>query len=52
MTVQFEEAMLQRTLANVDRFTVKQLEIVIWAMAKRLASQFGTPLTDETADLR
>ena len=38
------------TLDNVDKFTVKQLELVIWALAKRLASELK-PLTGENAKL-
>ena len=37
-TVQFEEMLYSTTLENIDALTVKQLETVIWAMAKRLAS--------------
>lgn len=37
-TVQFEEMLYSTTLENIDALTVKQLETVIWAMAKRLAA--------------
>ena len=37
-TAEFEEMLYKVTLENVDKLTVKQLEIVIWALAKRLAS--------------
>ena len=50
-TAEFEEMLYKVTLENVDKLTVKQLEIVIWALAKRLTSQEHKPLTEENSEL-
>ena len=36
----FEERLYETTRDNADEFTIKQLEVVVWAVAKRLQSEF------------
>ena len=38
---------LQTTIDNVEKLTVKQLEVVIWAYAKRLESEWRSTLSME-----
>ena len=45
-TEEFERMLLQTTIDNVSKLTVKQLEVVIWAVAKRLRSEWTEPLSE------
>ena len=39
------------TIENANKFTVKQLEVVIWAVAKRLDSEWKEALSETNKDL-
>ena len=45
-TEEFERALLMTTIENANKFTVKQLEVVIWAVAKRLDSEWKEALSE------
>ena len=48
---EFEKLLYSRTLESAQEFTVKQLELVVWAFAKRLKSDYA-PLSRENEELR
>ena len=48
----FEQQLIQTTLDKAGEFTVKQLEIIVWAISKRMGSEFGAPMTEEALQLR
>lgn len=43
----FEILVLQTTKERAAELTVKQLELVVWAISKRLQSEFGAPMSEE-----
>lgn len=48
----FEQLLYGSTLEKAGEFTVKQLEIVVWAISKRMQSEFDEPMTQEARQLR
>ena len=48
----FEKLLYQTTLDKAGEFTISQLEIVVWAISKRMKSEFAEPLSEETRQIR
>ena len=46
-TADFEKKLYETTKENSNNFSVKQLEVVVWAISKRMQSEFQKPLSDE-----
>lgn len=51
-TESFENMLYKTTLERAGDFTVKQIEIVVWALSKRMQSTHGSPMSEESKQMR
>lgn len=49
---EFEKLLYQTTLDKAGEFTISQLELVVWAISKRMKSEFAEPLNEENRLIR
>lgn len=50
--VNFEKKLYQTTFDKAGELTVKQIEIIVWALSKRMKSEYGEPMSDEVKEIR